>query len=112
MAAAGALDAHVEEKLNTRVPRPSPNFARALALAAIRETFEETGLAIGVLGPSTPVKPPPGAWSRFAATGVHPSLDAMDFLALVKEKMALMEMDQALLSRPVNTGFSGGENAG
>ena len=79
--AAGALDAHVEEKLNARVPRPSPSFARALALAAIRETFEETGLAIGVLGPSAPVKPPPGAWTRFAATGVHPSLDAMDFLA-------------------------------
>ena len=38
-----------------------------------------------------------------------PDLDAMDFLALVKEKMALMEMEQALLSRPVNTGFSGGE---
>ncbi len=38
-----------------------------------------------------------------------PELDAMDFLLLVKEKMALMEMDQALLNRPVNTGFSGGE---
>jgi Fe-S cluster assembly ATP-binding protein len=38
-----------------------------------------------------------------------PELDAMDFLALVKEKMALMEMDQSLLSRAVNTGFSGGE---
>jgi len=36
-------------------------------------------------------------------------LDAMDFLLLVKEKMALMEMDQTLLNRPVNTGFSGGE---
>jgi Fe-S cluster assembly ATP-binding protein len=35
--------------------------------------------------------------------------DAMDFLALVKEKMKLMEMDQALLNRPVNAGFSGGE---
>jgi len=33
----------------------------------------------------------------------------MDFLLLVKEKMALMEMDQTLLNRPVNTGFSGGE---
>ena len=81
MAAAGALDAHVEEKLNARVRRPSPNFARALALAAIRETFEETGLAIGVLGLSAPENPPPGAWTRFAATGVHPSLDAIDFLA-------------------------------
>ena len=48
MAAAGALDPHVEDKLNLRVPRPSPGFARAIALAAIRETFEETGLAIGV----------------------------------------------------------------
>jgi Fe-S cluster assembly ATP-binding protein len=36
-------------------------------------------------------------------------LDAMDFLTLVKEKMALMEMDQALMNRAVNTGFSGGE---
>jgi 8-oxo-dGTP pyrophosphatase MutT (NUDIX family) len=81
MAAAGALDAHVEEKLTARVPRPSPSVARALALAAIRETFEETGLAIGVLGLSAPENPPPGAWTRFAATGVNPSLDAIDFLA-------------------------------
>ena len=36
-------------------------------------------------------------------------LDAFDFLNLVKEKMKLMEMDQTLLNRPVNTGFSGGE---
>jgi Fe-S cluster assembly ATP-binding protein len=38
-----------------------------------------------------------------------PELDAMDFLDLVREKIELMEMDQALLNRPVNTGFSGGE---
>src|SRR5262245_30385487 len=38
-----------------------------------------------------------------------PDLDAFDFLNLVREKMKLMEMDQALLNRPVNTGFSGGE---
>jgi Fe-S cluster assembly ATP-binding protein len=38
-----------------------------------------------------------------------PDLDAMDFLALVKERMALMEMDQSLLNRAVNSGFSGGE---
>ena len=36
-------------------------------------------------------------------------LDAMDFLNLVREKMKLMKMDQTLLNRPVNTGFSGGE---
>jgi len=38
-----------------------------------------------------------------------PDLDAMDFLAIVKDRMALMEMDQSLLNRAVNTGFSGGE---
>jgi 8-oxo-dGTP pyrophosphatase MutT (NUDIX family) len=81
MAAAGALDPHVEEKLNVRVRRPSPAFARALALAAIRETFEETGLAIGVRGHGAPEPPPPGAWTRFAATGVTPALAAVDFLA-------------------------------
>jgi Fe-S cluster assembly ATP-binding protein len=36
-------------------------------------------------------------------------LDALDFLNLVRGKMKLMDMDQALLNRPVNTGFSGGE---
>jgi Fe-S cluster assembly ATP-binding protein len=36
-------------------------------------------------------------------------LDAFDFLTLVRDKMTLMEMDQTLLNRPVNTGFSGGE---
>jgi 8-oxo-dGTP pyrophosphatase MutT (NUDIX family) len=81
MAAAGALDADVEQKLNARVRRPSPSFARALALAAIRETFEETGLVIGVADYGAPENPPPGAWTRFAATGVHPALDDIDFLA-------------------------------
>ncbi|MBV9745165.1 MAG: Fe-S cluster assembly ATPase SufC [Acidobacteriia bacterium] len=38
-----------------------------------------------------------------------PELDAMDFLNLVREKMSAMKMDQTLLNRPVNTGFSGGE---
>jgi Fe-S cluster assembly ATP-binding protein len=38
-----------------------------------------------------------------------PEVDAMDFLTLIQEKLDLMEMDQALLNRPVNVGFSGGE---
>jgi Fe-S cluster assembly ATP-binding protein len=38
-----------------------------------------------------------------------PELDAMDFLNLVRDKMSQMKMDQTLLNRPVNTGFSGGE---
>jgi Fe-S cluster assembly ATP-binding protein len=36
-------------------------------------------------------------------------LDAFDFLTMVRDKMTLMNMDQTLLNRPVNSGFSGGE---
>jgi Fe-S cluster assembly ATP-binding protein len=37
------------------------------------------------------------------------SLDAVAFLKLMKEKMGMMEIDQSLLSRSLNEGFSGGE---
>jgi len=36
-------------------------------------------------------------------------LDAMEFLKLVREKMNVLHIDQSLLNRPVNEGFSGGE---
>ena len=36
-------------------------------------------------------------------------LDAMDFLALMRSKMKLLDMDEGLLNRSVNEGFSGGE---
>ena len=36
-------------------------------------------------------------------------LDAVDFLGFVKEKMRLVDMDEQLLKRSVNEGFSGGE---
>ena len=36
-------------------------------------------------------------------------LDAMDFLALVREKLDVLHMDESLLKRGVNVGFSGGE---
>lgn len=36
-------------------------------------------------------------------------LDAMDFLALVKERLKVLHMDESLLQRAVNVGFSGGE---
>lgn len=36
-------------------------------------------------------------------------LDAMDFLKLVRQRMKLVEMDESLLNRAVNEGFSGGE---
>ncbi len=39
----------------------------------------------------------------------EPELDAMDFLDTVKSKLALLGMDESLLYRAVNEGFSGGE---
>jgi len=36
-------------------------------------------------------------------------VDAMDFLTMVREKMKLLGMDESLMNRPVNEGFSGGE---
>ncbi len=36
-------------------------------------------------------------------------LDAMDFLALIRERTKLLDMDESLMNRPVNEGFSGGE---
>jgi 8-oxo-dGTP pyrophosphatase MutT (NUDIX family) len=54
--------------------------ARALALAAVRETFEETGLMLGVK--RGPLKTAPeGLWSAFAEAGIHPDLGALHFIA-------------------------------
>jgi Fe-S cluster assembly ATP-binding protein len=39
----------------------------------------------------------------------EPELDAMEFLQLIKSKSSLLEIDQSMLSRAVNEGFSGGE---
>jgi Fe-S cluster assembly ATP-binding protein len=39
----------------------------------------------------------------------EPELDAIDFLELVREKTKLVEMDERLLNRAINEGFSGGE---
>src|SRR5262252_8408814 len=39
----------------------------------------------------------------------YAELDAMEFLALIKEKIKLVEMEENLINRPLNEGFSGGE---
>jgi Fe-S cluster assembly ATP-binding protein len=39
----------------------------------------------------------------------EPELDAFEFLALIRDKMKLMQMDESFLNRGVNEGFSGGE---
>ncbi len=81
MSIAGPLDPTVEQKLLARTKHTSSNYARGLALAALRETFEETGLAIGVADVGAPEDAPSEGWRQFAATGVFPALDGLDFLA-------------------------------
>jgi Fe-S cluster assembly ATP-binding protein len=39
----------------------------------------------------------------------EPELDAMEFMQLIKSKSSLLDIDQSMLSRAVNEGFSGGE---
>jgi 8-oxo-dGTP pyrophosphatase MutT (NUDIX family) len=59
---------------------PSVARARALALAAVRETFEEAGLLIGrPLGERVAPKSP--TWQGFYATGYRPALDRLTFFA-------------------------------
>jgi Fe-S cluster assembly ATP-binding protein len=47
--------------------------------------------------------------NEIRAYGGLEELDAMEFLALLKEKLKIVEMDPAMMSRAVNEGFSGGE---
>ncbi|WP_439814741.1 NUDIX hydrolase [Zavarzinia sp. CC-PAN008] len=55
--------------------------ANALALAAIRETFEETGLAVGRPFEGALKRPKDPAWSAFYETGVAPAPDVLDYVA-------------------------------
>ena len=81
MNVAGALHGIIETKLIARVTGGSIGRARALALAAIRETYEETGLAIGVNDMGAPDNAPQGVWAAFAAHGIFPSLEGLHFIA-------------------------------
>ena len=38
-----------------------------------------------------------------------PEMDALEFLKMVRERMKMVQMEESLLNRPVNEGFSGGE---
>lgn len=53
--------------------------AASLAVTAVREVFEETGLIIGEAGEISP--PPPESWQAFAASGYRPSVAGLKFLA-------------------------------
>lgn len=77
MSVVGALHPRAEQTLMARVTRPSPQRSRALALAAIRETFEETGLLLGTKEYGAPEKAPIGAWASFRERSVFPDLEAL-----------------------------------
>ena len=55
-----------------------PHRARALALAAVRETFEETGLMLAEPAPPASVA---GPWREFRAEGALPDLAALSYIA-------------------------------
>ncbi len=74
------LHPDTEAKLIERVENPAAGFARALALTAVRETAEETGLLLGVKRDDAPAAPGE-IWTEFAKAKVHPDLGQLHFIA-------------------------------
>jgi 8-oxo-dGTP pyrophosphatase MutT (NUDIX family) len=74
---AAPLASHVAGQLQRKL---TPARAKAMAVAAVRETFEETGLVIGGPDPA-PGTPPPAGWEKFFAAGFAPALDRIDYIA-------------------------------
>jgi 8-oxo-dGTP pyrophosphatase MutT (NUDIX family) len=66
------------ESLGKRLSRASASRSRAIALSAIRETYEEAGLLIGRKGAFATAKP---GWQGFVEHGVQPSLAPLRFVA-------------------------------
>ena len=80
MAVSAALHERHVAKLMQRMKRPSEAKALAFALAAVRETYEETGLMLGV-PTNHAMAAPPGPWDAFAKAGIVPDLSAVHFVA-------------------------------
>jgi 8-oxo-dGTP pyrophosphatase MutT (NUDIX family) len=80
MSAASELHPDTEMKLLERVKAPGDAFARATALAAVREMAEETGLLLGAKRDDAPAVPG-DIWADFAKARVHPDLAQIHFIA-------------------------------
>lgn len=80
MPVAAPLDPGAERKLMVNIRRPSAAKARAFALTAVRETFEETGLLLGAKVNDAPVAPDE-AWAAFVEAKILPDLSSMHFIA-------------------------------
>ena len=77
---AGSLHPDAERKLLAKTRFTRGKDAEAIALAAVRETFEESGLVIGAKL-ATGGNVPPGPWSKFVRTGFYPDLSRLRFVA-------------------------------
>ncbi len=69
------LDMAVLDRLGVNGNRMKAN---AIAMAAVRETFEETGLILGLPGDTGPVRS--HSWQEFRAHGVAPALDRLHYV--------------------------------
>lgn len=78
IAVAQGLHPREEVRLVGTGARASPARARAIALSAIRETYEEAGLLVGRKGPFASASP---GWRAFAEHGVQPSLERLRLVA-------------------------------
>jgi 8-oxo-dGTP pyrophosphatase MutT (NUDIX family) len=76
---AAALDPNVEKHLLCQIDRDAAPEPHALALASIRETFEETGLLLGAARADVPPAPE-GAWMKFREAGFYPDLSVLHFI--------------------------------
>lgn len=71
----------LRQDVATRLCRScSPARARALAIAAVRETYEETGLMIGQPSPGGVSGGLRAPWTAFAAEGLGPALGGLDYV--------------------------------
>jgi 8-oxo-dGTP pyrophosphatase MutT (NUDIX family) len=75
---ASELKPDTRHKLELTARHASPQLPRALALAAVRETFEEAGL---LLAREAPTRPGAGPWREFLEAGALPDLAALEFVA-------------------------------
>jgi 8-oxo-dGTP pyrophosphatase MutT (NUDIX family) len=80
MPSATPLEPGVAARLMQAMRRPNAVRARAFALAAICETFEETGVLLGTKA-LAPVRSPGGPWDAYVAAGIAPDLAAVHFVA-------------------------------
>lgn len=79
MPIAAPLAARDTERLMQRAQRPSVAKAAAFALAAVRETYEETGLMLGAKASGAVA--PDSTWAAFVQAGVLPDLSRIHFVA-------------------------------